>query len=329
MLPSEITNLVEETWLSARLIQCAGKQASGIVRGTRKKYEQRLFILNKLKIEGDNEGVDRLEKLIAKTPITKPNISSIEPELDSRFVRVDWENDTSFDGWITLSSIGNKIKILLPIRKTRHFNKLSKRGVIKPGIRLSSRMVTFTFDIKKSVKQIGTTIGIDIGITNLFSSSDNQVSRKDHHGHDLNSILEKISRRTKGSNRFKKAVAHRKNYIGWAINQLDLNNVNRVKYEDLKCVRKHKSISRKLSHWTYTDIIDKLDRFCEDQGVLTSRVNPAYTSQKCSACGDIRRSNRRGKKYKCRCGNTMDADMNAAFNLLSEEPIVPIPHIIQ
>ena len=33
LLPKELTNNIE-TWLSQRAIQCAGKQASGIVRGT-------------------------------------------------------------------------------------------------------------------------------------------------------------------------------------------------------------------------------------------------------------------------------------------------------
>jgi hypothetical protein len=38
-LPKEITESIL-TNLSARIQQCAGKQASGIVRGTRKKQEQ-------------------------------------------------------------------------------------------------------------------------------------------------------------------------------------------------------------------------------------------------------------------------------------------------
>ncbi len=41
------------TWLSARMIQCAGKQASGIVRGCRKKNDARKFIITKLLIEGN------------------------------------------------------------------------------------------------------------------------------------------------------------------------------------------------------------------------------------------------------------------------------------
>lgn len=38
LLPKEITSQIK-TWLSARMLQCAGKQASGIVRGTRTKQK--------------------------------------------------------------------------------------------------------------------------------------------------------------------------------------------------------------------------------------------------------------------------------------------------
>ena len=47
LLSKDITTKVE-TWLSARAIQAAGKQASGIVRGTRTKQKRRQFIYEQL-----------------------------------------------------------------------------------------------------------------------------------------------------------------------------------------------------------------------------------------------------------------------------------------
>ncbi len=75
-----------------------------------------------------------------------------------------------------------------------------------------------------------------------------------------------------------------------------------------------------MSHWTYTDIFEKLKSYCEEQGVLVTRVNPAYTSQKCSACGSIARENRSGKLFKCtECNFTQDADLNASKNISLSE----------
>jgi putative transposase len=53
----------------------------------------------------------------------------------------------------------------------------------------------------------------------------------------------------------------------------------------------------------------------QENGVLLTKVNPAYTSQKCSLCGVIEKNNRQGEKYQCACGRVMDADLNAAINL--------------
>ena len=44
LLPKEITGKITDSWLSARALQAAGKQASGIVRGTKEKQAKRLFI---------------------------------------------------------------------------------------------------------------------------------------------------------------------------------------------------------------------------------------------------------------------------------------------
>jgi len=46
------------------------------------------------------------------------------------------------------------------------------------------------------------------------------------------------------------------------------------------------------------------------------RVDPMYTSQRCSVCGSIHKDNRDKEKFLClACGNTMDADHNAAINI--------------
>ena len=67
-----------------------------------------------------------------KLKSSKPNINEVEPVLDSRFVNIDLNNETTFDGWITLSSLGNKLKIQIPFNKHKHFNKLNQIGKIKP-----------------------------------------------------------------------------------------------------------------------------------------------------------------------------------------------------
>lgn len=55
---------------------------------------------------------------------------------------------------------------------------------------------------------------------------------------------------------------------------------------------------------------------CARAGKMMVRVNPAYTSQGCSACGHVEKGNREGKVFAClACGHEMDADVNAGWNV--------------
>lgn len=315
-ISKDLTNNID-TWLSARALQCCGKQTIGIVKGTKAKQSKRIYQYNKFLELGQPRKAKKLKSIIDKVNISKPDVNNIIPELDSRFVSFDFNNFTSFDCIVTISSIGNKLKIIIPIKKTKHFNKLSLNGILKQGIRLSDNNITFMFDIEdKKLKQSGDILGLDIGICNSFSLSNGTSSSPCNHGHTLGTIQSKLSRKQKGSKAFVKAQAHRTNYINWSINQIDFNNIKQLNIEDIKNLRYKNKFSRFLSHWTYTTIIDKLESKCEDAGVQIKRINPTYTSQRCSQCGWVRKTNRKGKLFKCTsCGFTYDADLNAAINI--------------
>ena len=321
LLPKEMTSKVD-TWLSARMLQCAGKQASGIVRGTREKQKRRLFIINKLKDEGKFKHARKLQRIYDEVSMSKPKIQNVEPELDARFVKIDLENETSFDGWVTLSSIGKKMKIQLPFKKSVHFNKMNCWGVMKGGIRISKKNITFMFEVPEAEKKgTGSVIGIDIGQLNAISCSNDHVSKPNKHGHDLNTISDIMSRKKKGSKGFERTQSHRKNYINWSINQLNLDGVRQVNIENIKYLRRGKRTKRKLSHWTYRDIFEKLEKFCDEQGVFVQKKNPTYTSQRCNPCGWTRKSNRKGKLFRCgKCNHVADSDKNASSNLALELP---------
>lgn len=323
LLPKELTDKVE-TWLSARMIQCAGKQASGIVRGTKTKQKRRQFIINKLNEEGKFKQARRLQRTYEKFFAGKPAISNVEPELDERFIQIQFEGETSFDGWITIGSIGNKMKLIIPFNKHKHFNEMFAKGKLKKGIRISNKSVTFMFELEdpKPIAE-GKILGIDIGQKTTLACSDGQEIDIDVHGHNYQSICKKLARKKKDSIGFHKAQTHRTNYINWCINQLNLDGVRQVNRENIKNLRMGRRNRRMMQHWNYGELFDKLDIRLEELGVLVSKFNPTYTSQRCSSCGWVRKGNRKKKLFKCdKCGHTQDADLNASLNLsLSLMPI--------
>jgi len=312
-----------QTWLSARAVQAAAKQASGIVRGTREKQKRREFVYAKLLAEGKTKQAQKLKKVIDKTKMSKPDLKNMNPQLDSRFVKIDWESETSFDAYVNLTCLGtppgwdHSLKIVFPIKLTKHFNEMKSRGEIRPGLRLNSNSVTCVFSIPKPepVSQ-GTTVGVDIGYKKVFSSSDGVQSQEDVHGWTLPKIIAEMNHKKKGSKAFARAQAHRTNYINWSLNQLNLRGVKTLKIEAIKNLRLGVRTSKSMRSWTYTEIFGKLGRLCEDTGVQIIKVPPAFTSQRCSCCGWVQKANRKGEMFKCKkCGFAANADLNASRNI--------------
>jgi IS605 OrfB family transposase len=209
----------------------------------------------------------------------------------------------------------------IPIRLTKHFNKLNSKvdSVLKKSISISKKVITVFFESETPEKKSqGESLGIDVGIANIWSASDGISSHKNKDGWDLSRILHRLQIRKKGSKGFKRTQNHRTNYINWSVKKIFENkNLKEIVIEDIKDLRRGKSSDRFRSHWTYPQIFNRIEQISEELGVLVSRVNPRNTSRKCSSCGVIDVKSRKGKSFKCvSCGHKQDADSNAAINIL-------------
>jgi putative transposase len=288
-----------DTWLSARMQQCLGKQALEIIKSQRKKHPDKR---------------------------TKPQLRSESLTLDERFLDIRTESNGFFDIWLRLGSIGNKMTLKLPSKKHTHFNDLISRSWdLKKSCRLRRVNGVFYIDLffHKEVpvkKGAGESIGFDCGYKKLLADSNGTI-----HDCGLEASYEKIARKKQGSKGFKNALRHRDNLINQTINSIDLSSVKDVIVEALKHVktgsrkkkRIRKSFMNKLQRWSYPKVLDKIHRRCEEEGINYIEINPAYTSQKCSKCGVVDRKSRNGQKYQCTtCSMEMDADHNAAINIL-------------
>lgn len=191
-----------------------------------------------------------------------------------------------------------------------------EQGTLLGGIRLSTDKVTLNFDIPEPTPTSDKVVGIDIGQKSILAVSTGQSVDADIHGHTFQSICTKMKRKKKGSKAFARCQKHRQNFINWSLNQLDWSNIGQINREDIKNLRLGRRTSRSLGHWTYSDLVTRLDQKAEEHGVRIVKLSPTYTSQRCSACGWVRKNNRKGKKFVCtNCGHTADADHNASLNL--------------
>ena len=72
-----------------------------------------------------------------------------------------------------------------------------------------------------------------------------------------------------------------------------------------------------LKRWSYYDLQTKIEQKAAEAGIAVKKINPQYTSQRCSKCGFIDKENRKKQKdFKClSCGYAANADYNAAKNI--------------
>ena len=116
-------------------------------------------------------------------------------------------------------------------------------------------------------------------------------------GNDLKDIYEKISRKQRGSKKYKRLLEYKNQKVNRIVNLFIKTYPNTdIICEDLKRVKHassfYKKVNNKLQYWSYRQVLDKLEALSELEGFKLIKVDPAYTSQTCSNCGTILKNNR-------------------------------------
>lgn len=257
----------------------------------------------------------------------KINFKNISIDIDSRLVDFQSTNK-EFDEFVNLrlpyrdpqGKHRKSLSIKLPVKYHKHslkFKNWKRANTIRIQKINNNYYLSFFYKKEESTKKsIGSIVGIDQGFKNLITCSNGRTI-----GKEINFLYEKITRKKQGSKAFKRSLIERDNYINHCINSdLDFENYKEIIIENLKNV-KHKSkfskkINNKLQRWVYPKVVRKLEFICQENGVLLTKVNPAYTSQRCSSCGFVSKENRNNSMFKClQCEMLTDADYNAAINI--------------
>jgi putative transposase len=194
-------------------------------------------------------------------------------------------------------------------------------------------------------------VGIDLGLLHFATLSTGETIENPRYYRKAEKTLAKhqqaLARKKRGSHRRKKAVklvakAHRKvrnqraDFLHKASRQL-VNTYATMVFEELQPSNMSKRAKPKQDEngkylpngksaksGLNKSIVDagwsQFVQFCtykaESAGRTVVQVDPRYTSQVCSGCGQVRKKELSERWHSCDCGTELDRDHNAALNIL-------------
>jgi len=231
---------------------------------------------------------------------------------------------------VQLSKIGGiKIKLHRPIEGTIKTCIIRRSPTGKWFVSFSC-----VVDNTPDVKPIEPTIGLDMGLLSFATFSDGQKIDNPrffkHEQKNLAKAQRKLSKQAKGSilrHKARKIVARvherisnkRHNFAHQEARKI-VNKFNTIVVEDLSINNMKKNnfrcINRNIGDVAWRQFLDLLTSKAECAGSRVVKVNPAYTSQICSRCGNRQKLKLSDRIYHCLCCNlSMCRDQNAALNI--------------
>jgi len=337
-----IVDLPKDSWLSARLRKVAAREALDMVGSVKNVFEW-----NKEQIQNT---INALEKKIRETKTTdrknrrkinnwhkklkaiKSKLSMIQPHKPKHKgnkmsvsctiaeLQAPKEQGT-FDAWLHLASIGNKMVLDIPIKFHKHYRRLFLNGQRVNSYVITKDYVQLAFERETGPKKNGkAVVGLDTGINALASTSD-----KLQFGKDIKTLIEKSKRCKKGSKGKQRATNAIRQRINEVAKQV-IQNKDLVVVEKLSNLNNNSKLKGRLSRnirssigsWNYAYWLMRLEMNCEENRVSFRTVPSYYTSQQCPICNHTESGNRNGEVFKCQaCGYTGNADINAALNILN------------
>ena len=185
----------------------------------------------------------------------------------------------------------------------------------------------------ENVEPSGTAIGLDVGLNDFYTDSNNKTVdnprflRKGERR--LKMAQKRLSRRVKGAkNRRKARQILRKRHLKISRQRKDhavklarcvITSNDVVAYEDLRIqnmVRNH-CLAKSINDASWYQFRVWLEYFGKVFGKITIAVTPNGTSQECSQCGTVVKKGLSTRTHICQCGCELDRDHNAARNILS------------
>lgn len=180
-------------------------------------------------------------------------------------------------------------------------------------------------------------VGVDLGLKDVATCSDGE---KLENGRFYRSLEPKLAmaQRSRNKKRVRAIHAKIKNRRKDALHKFSRRLVDRhgeIYVGDVSPSKLAKNrMAKSVMDAGWGQLKTMLEYKCAHAGIVFKEVGEAYTTQTCSACGDLPPQRPKGiaglgiREWTCECGVTHDRDINAARNILAVghgRPVEGIP----
>jgi len=225
----------------------------------------------------------------------------------------------------------------LKLKGTRdlHFYQINQIKRVRLVKRADGMYVQFCIDVNRSenIEPTGNTVGLDVGLKEYYTDSDGtslvnpkflRIGEK-----VLKRLGRRVSRKVKGSNNRGKArlvlgkrhlkISRQRKDHAVKLARCVVQSNDLIAYEDLriKNMVKNHCLAKSINDASWYLFRVWIEYFGKVFKRVTVAVNPQYSSQECSSCGEVVKKTLSTRTHVCLCGCVMDRDKNAARIILS------------
>jgi len=198
--------------------------------------------------------------------------------------------------------------------------------------------ITFVCDVqhKPTERPINPAVGVDMGLESFATLSDGGKINNPRFFRQEEKKLAKAQRKLSAQKKGSKARANARKVVARIHERINWKRHNFAHQESRKIVNKYNTIcvenlsindikknnfrciNKSIGDAAWRQFLEFLRYKVEWTGSHCVQVNPAYTSQICSRCGNRHKLKLSDRIYRCPCcGLSLDRDVNAAKNILA------------
>ena len=335
-IPIEIVKPTIKAYTKAFNFVCKigwdNSDSNGVSLHNKSYLETRKYLPSQLAVSARMKATEAIKavktRLKKKLKATCPQAEQSSIRYDARSYNVWFERNE-----LSLLTVGGRIKI--PVFVPEYFQQYLtwKRCSADLFIRKNKVFMNIVFSRDITDPELtGKVVGIDRGIKKIAVTSENQVfgggkiKKVSKRYEKIRSALQ--PRGTKSAKRHLQKISKKENRFRADVNHVitkqiveSLNPGTVIAIEKLTGIRQSVRLRKKqrkdLNKWNFFQFEQYLTYKAEARGMKIEHVDARYTSQKCSVCGYISRSNRQSQSvFKCKqCGFSLNADINASRNI--------------